>query len=100
MILVRNIFQAEFGKAGELAKTMKASAELMGKMYGGKARVFTDLSGTYDTVVLEIEVESLGTWEQKRAEMFASPEFASQMEEIASGSNLITGGRAEFFTIE
>ena len=97
MILVRNIFQANFGKAGELAKIMKGTTEQMGKMFGGKVRVLTDLSGQYDTVVMEVEVESLGMWEQKRAEMFASPELGEQTVGI---EGMIIGGRAEFFTIE
>jgi hypothetical protein len=97
MILVRNIFQAQFGRAGDVARSMKEGATKLGEVYGGKVRVLTDLSGQFDTVVLEIEIESLAKWERTRLEVFARPEFR---EEFARTAGLITGGRSEIFTIE
>jgi hypothetical protein len=97
MILVRNIFQAKFGRAGELANAMKEEAQKISEGYGGKARVLTDLSGQFDTVVFEIEVESLALWEKRRAEMFSQPDF---QEGFAQTAGLIEGGRSEFYTIE
>src|SRR5690348_1122684 len=97
MILVRNIFQAQFGRAGELAKAMKENTGQLGEVYGGKARVLTDLSGPFDTVVLEIEIESLAKWESARLEVFASPDFR---EGVSRTAGLIQGGRSEIFTIE
>jgi hypothetical protein len=97
MILVRNIFQARFGRAGEVAKAMKESSKALGEIYGGNARILTDLSGQFDTVVLEIEVDSLAKWERTRLEVFSRPEFR---EGFARTAELITGGRSEIFTIE
>lgn len=97
MILVRNIFQANFGKAGELAKEFKAVLGPISEGYRGKVRIMTDLSGHFDTVVMEIEIESLAMWERNRAEMFSRSEFS---EEFARTAALIEGGKAQFFTIE
>ena len=97
MILVRNVFQAKFGKGGELARLMLQG---MGAEGGpsGRWRVMTDLtSGPFDTVVFEAEMESLAAWEQERARMFEDPEFGKEM---AGSEDLIVSGHAELYTIE
>ncbi len=99
MILVRMVFQAKFGKAGEVAAGMIKGQEIARQVVGARARarVLTDLSGQFDTVVQELEVESLAEWERLRAKMFADPRFR---EMTADSPNLIEGGRTEFYTIE
>ena len=74
MILVRVVFQARNGKAGELVADMKQALDHM-KRGDQRGRLLTDLSGPLDTVVLESVHASLAAWEQFRAAMFASPEF-------------------------
>ena len=59
--------------------------------------MLTDLSGPFDTVVLELEVASLADWERIRAELFARPELAEMM---ASTASSIASGRNELYTIE
>jgi hypothetical protein len=100
MILVRMVFQAKWGKAGEVAKQFEQSAELMQKVLGKdvRMRILTDLSGSFDTVVQEFEVESLAEWERRRAKMFSSPEFEQARESMAETP--FVSGRAEFYTIE
>jgi hypothetical protein len=103
MIVVRTVFQAKFGKGGELAARMAAGnpefAAEVSRLLGGprRWRVLTDLSGAFDTVVFEAEAESLAEWERVRAAMFATPEFQRSMAET---QDLIVGGRNEFWTIE
>jgi hypothetical protein len=99
MILIRQVFQAKFGRAGELAREFTASMGRASEMRGGGGgfRVLTDLSGQFDTVVMEIEVESLAEWERTRAEFFSTPEFQESFNRTAG---LIESGRAEFYTIE
>lgn len=60
-------------------------------------RVLTDLSGPFDTVVLEVEAESLADHERARAELFASPAFR---EGVGRTGPLMASGRNEFFTLE
>jgi hypothetical protein len=97
MILVRNIFQAKYGKGGELAKQSVAMMQSMGAE-SGTWRVLSDLtSGPFDTIVAEFEVPSLAEWERIRAEMFANPSPDDSMNQM---DELIVSGRAELYTIE
>ena len=102
MIVVRNVFQAKVGRAGELARamaeSMRGARETLGAEGGPSAwRVLTDLSGPFDTVVLEVEGESLAGWERARSEMFASPEF---QENFTRTAELMVSGRSELYTLE
>lgn len=99
MILVRNTFQAKVGRAGDLAHSL---AESMRRRAEGEDvrrawRVLTDVSGPFHTVVLEIELESLATWEQGLAALFASPAFQA---DLARSSELMVSGSRQFYTIE
>ena len=95
MNLVRDIFQAKYGKGGELVALFKEAREKWGSDYFG--RILTDLSGPFFTVVTEMEVESLAEWERRRAEVFALPEFG---EWFARMTPLVESGRREFYHIE
>lgn len=99
MILVRFVCQAEFGKASEVVAGFKQSGEIARTLVDPHVhgRILTDLSGPFDTVILEIEVESLAEWEQLRVTLFSNPEF---QEAEAGLPNVITSGRTEYFTIE
>ena len=71
----------------------------MGGFIGPDVRVryLTDLSGPFDTVVQEIEVESLAQWEKLREKLFSNPEFQEAQEAMEVP---FTSGRSEFYTIE
>jgi hypothetical protein len=99
MILVRFVCQAKFGKAGEVVAGFKRSGEIMRTLVGPhvRARLLTDLSGPFDTVVQEIELESLAEWEQLRAVIFSNPEV---QEAEAGLLQTIEAGQTEFYTIE
>ena len=99
MIVVRNVFQAKVGRAGELAQVMTESMRGASATDSGPAawRILTDLSGPFDTVVMEIEAESLAAWEQARSAMFTTPEFQANFQRNAE---LMVSGRNELYTIE
>lgn len=100
MILVRDIFQAKFGKIDELVALMKGMVE------GApadtppafrKARLLTDMSGPFFTAVIETEFESMAEWEAawtKLMSMQASADMNDRMNE------LVRSGRREFYRIE
>jgi hypothetical protein len=92
MILVRVTFQAQFGKAGEIVELMKREppADVRG-------RILTDLSGPFDTVVLESVVESIDDYFRQLREMFANEEMSEEMQAVYG---LISSGTREFYTIE
>lgn len=99
MILVRTVMQARFGKGGELAAHfVETNRRLMAELSVQRPwRILTDLSGPFDTVVLEVEAESLAEWERVRGELFRAPAFQDSM---ARSQDLIASGRNEVFTIE
>jgi hypothetical protein len=99
MIVVRLVFQAKFGKVNEALAGFKQTAPIVLQAVGQnvRSRILTDLSGPFNTVVQEIEVESLAEWERLRAALFSNPQF--QQARVGS-ADLIESGRTEFYTIE
>ena len=100
MILVRTVFQTEWGKSTELAARMVEFEKTMRHEFGDgsrRIRILTDLSGPFHTIVQEIEVESLEEWERGLAKLFAHPKF---QEFAAATGNMMVDGRREFYTIE
>lgn len=98
MILVRDIFQAKYGKGDELVQLFKQIYKLMEQEdMAGDAMLMTDLSGPFFTVVTERKVESLEAFFTGMREGFSRPEFG---EWFAKTTPLIESGRREFYTIE
>lgn len=94
MILVRDVFQARYGKGGELVALLKEARSMADIGYG---RILTDASGPFFTVVTEMEVASLGEWEKRVAEIFSHPDFGKW---FARMEPLVESGRREFYNIE
>ncbi len=73
MILVRTVFQAAPGKAAEVVTELtegnrRLDAIIRHRLEAPRRwRLLTDLSGPFDTVVLEVEAENLAEWEQVRS---------------------------------
>ena len=100
MLIVREIFTAKPGQAGKLAKLFKK----MMKNYTG-ARVMTDMTGPYNTVVVEMHVESLAEFEKQMEDMKSgkpdpnmNPEVTE--EEMAAYKEMYLTGRREIFRVE
>lgn len=100
MVLARAVFQAKFGKANELVAAFKEMNTGMtaAQMESVQPRILTDISGSFDTVVVETTHESLAALEQFRAAMFAAMDDNSSGDSPADG--LIVSGRNEYYTIE
>jgi hypothetical protein len=95
MIIVRDVFQAKYGKGGDLVALFKEAKESWPQGYA--TRILTDASGPFFTVVSETEVESLVAWEQFMADVFAMPDFGDW---FARMEPLVDSGRREFYNIE
>jgi len=95
MILVRDVFQAKYGKGGELVALFKEAREHWPSKYGD--RILTDASGSFYTVVTETTMDSLAEWEHRLAEVFSLPEFG---EWFARMMPLVESGRREFYNLE
>lgn len=99
MILHRAVIQAKFGKANELVAAFQQSTGVMPaeQMEAVQPRILTDISGPFDTVVLETTHESLAALEQFRIAVFAAMDAAEGPSPI---EGLIESGRNEYYTIE
>ncbi len=96
MILVRTTFHAKFGQAGRLVQ-MFTDVATMPESMRLPTRVLTDLSGPFDTVVLEQVVESIDDFQRRMREMFtASPGGAESNPMI----EIVASGHREYYTIE
>jgi hypothetical protein len=62
-----------------------------------RARILTDLTGRFDTIVFEMEAESLAEFERRRSDMFADPQYQQDAPKMAE---LIDRGSSEFYAIE
>ena len=95
MIIIRDVFQARYGKGGELVAMFKEAAQNWPDAYGG--RVLSDVSGPFFTVVAETQVESLSEWEARTKEYFSIPEFGKWFGRMQP---LVESGRREFYSVE
>jgi hypothetical protein len=93
MIIVRNSFNAKPGQAGKLANHLKEMAAA-GNLRN--PRILTDLTGDFNHVVMEHEVESASEFEALLAKYGSDP----QMREKAKGyMELWTSGRRELYRV-
>jgi hypothetical protein len=107
MIVVRQVFHARFGRAGELAIELRNTYDALTRALGigsgwrgltGRGlRILSDISGPVDTVVVEIELDSLAEWERIRREVFGSPMFRDSLPRAMA---LVESGRTELYTVE
>ena len=94
---------AERYYAGELAALQAETARKFVAELGGDHRwkVMSDLSGPFDTIVMEVEVASLAEWEGMRSRMFASATFREAMATTMGAARAMTvSGRTEYWTVE
>ena len=93
MIVVRNSFIAKPGQAGKLAGQLKEMAKA-GNLRN--SRVLTDLTGDFNHVVMEHEVESASAFEDLMQRYALDP----QVREMAKGyTDLWITGRRDLFRI-
>lgn len=93
MYLIRNTFAAKPGQAGKLANQLKEMVSI-GKLRN--PRILTDVSGDFNTVVMEHEMETLSEWETLMERYRTDPQIRS----LAAGYlELWTTGKRELYKI-
>ena len=93
MIVVRNTFTAKPGQATKLAAQLKEMASA-GSL--PNHRVLTDVTGEFNTVVLEYEVESVASFEQ----IFQKYGKSADIQEKAKGyTDLWVTGRRDLLRV-
>jgi hypothetical protein len=76
MIVVRNCFVAKPGNASKLAAQFKEAAATA-KI--PNHRVLTDLTGDFNRVILEYEVENIGEFEARMKDYATNQEFREKL---------------------
>ena len=97
MILVREVFQVQFGRAREAIALAQEGIRLE-EEHGGVqgTRLLTDLAGDYYQLVIEQEFDDLASFETSLQASMAAPEFRAWYPRFAA---LMAGGRREIFRI-
>jgi hypothetical protein len=97
MVLIRNVFRLKFGKAREAVALIKEGAAIQ-KRAGANfsARVLTDLTGPFYTVVLELTVPSLSAFEAEAPRFMADKDFQANYQKLVP---LVESGHREIFTV-
>jgi hypothetical protein len=92
MLVVREVFVAKPGMASKLARVL---CDAVG---GGpdRVRVMTDLIGQFNSVVMETEVDSLQTFEQRMKQYQADQQIRSKM---AGYTEMYLEGRREIYEV-
>lgn len=93
MIVVRNTFIAKPGSASKLAAQLKEAAASAKDL---KYRILTDLTGQFNTVVMEFEAKNTGEFEARMAEYQAEGAFRDKMKGY---TDLYVTGTREIFQV-
>jgi len=92
MFLIRDAFTCKPGQSSAVAEKFKRAHVAMGIT----SRVMVDVVATYWTVVLEMEVETLGAYE---GAMQTYRDNADVKEAMAGYLDLVVSGRREIFRL-
>ena len=97
MILIRNVFQLKFVKAREAVALVKEAAAIQ-KRAGANfsARILTDITGPFYTVVLELTVPSLAAFETEAPRYMGDKDFQANYQKLVP---LVESWHREIFTI-
>ena len=98
MLVIREIFTAKPGQASKLAKLFRK-----GFPDDANTRVMTDLVGEYNTVVVEMQVESLAEFERQMEEYKSGkpdPKMDPKVaEEMSKYTEMYLTGRREIYQV-
>lgn len=93
MLIIRNCFIAKPGNASKLAAQLKEAAAVA-KI--PNHRVLTDLTGDFNRVILEFQVENIGGFEARMKDYATNAEFREKMKGY---TDLWTSGSREILQI-
>jgi hypothetical protein len=92
MIVVRNTFVAKPGCASKLAAQIKGAVVA----FSQKSRVMTDITGEFNTVVLEFEGDNLQAFEESMRQYESDPKVREAMKGY---TDLYLTGRRDIFKV-
>lgn len=100
MIVVRTELQAKFGYGSVLSGMIAEAIESLtgyDELQGIRWRVLSGLTGNFDMVTLEVETESLQTWDRLRLIVFSVPGFVEAMN---AAQDVTISGTQQFLNVE
>jgi hypothetical protein len=102
MLVIRDIMYCKPGKVRPMVEKFVAMSKLGEKSGMPRMRVMTDMCAErYWTVVAEMEVDDMQTFERMMTSIQTSDEDAKQFEEIMKGyHDLVESGRREIYKVE
>jgi hypothetical protein len=97
MIVIRNVFRLKFGKAREAVAVMKEGVAIQ-KRAGVEfnARILTDVTGPFYTMVLELTVQNMAAFESAAPRFMADKDFQANYQKLTP---LVESGYREIFSI-
>jgi hypothetical protein len=99
MIVVRQVFQLKWGKAKQAIALTKEAMAIQKRVLSGvesSTRMLTDVTGPFYTLVFEITVPNLATFETHTPRLFADKEMQAAMQKMGE---LVESGHREVFSI-
>lgn len=98
MILERTVIHCKPGTVRQMVENFKGMGERMAEQDVIKSfRILTDLTGSFDTVVIESEIESIDAYFGMLQAMFAEEENSGESDSMM---NPYDSGTRTFYTIE
>ena len=99
MVVIRNVFQLKFGKAREAVALVKEALAIQKRALAGldfSTRLLTDVTGPNYTLVLELTMLNLATFETNTPRLFGDKEWQANYQKMVP---LVESGHHDIFTI-
>ena len=98
MLIVRQTFQAKYGRGDELVALFKEFNKRMGEGddAGPQFRILTDASGPFFTIMTEIEAENFAAWEGEFSATMNKPWMGEWFGRMMP---LVESGRRDFLNL-
>ena len=99
MIVIRNVFRLKYGKAREAVPLVKEALAIQKRALTGvefSTRVLTDVTGPFYTLVLELTVPNLASFESYAPRLFADKDSLANYQKMTP---LVESGYREVFSI-
>jgi hypothetical protein len=99
MVVVRNVFRLKFGKTKEAVALVKQGMAIQQRVLTGvdfSTRLLTDVTGPFYTLVLELTVPNLATFESQAPKLFGDKEWQANYQQMAP---LVESGYREVFNV-
>ncbi len=97
MIVIRNTFRLKFGKAREAVAIMKEGIAIQKRAgVNVSQRLLTDMTGVFYTIVLELTLPNLATFETMMPKIMGDKDWQANYQKLLP---LVESGQREIFTL-